>query len=49
MTTAVPVTDASYAIGVTVHRPFGEMLVATRDALTAQGFGILSEIDMQAT
>ncbi len=49
MTTAVPVTDASYAIAVTVHRPFDEMLITTRDALAAQGFGILSEIDLQAT
>ena len=42
-------TGASYAIAVTVDRPFAEMLVATRDALSAQGFGVLTDIDMQAT
>ena len=39
----------SYAIAVTVYRPFGGTLAATRDALAAQGFGVLTEIDMQAT
>ncbi len=49
MTTTDLMTDASYAIAVTVHRPFDDMLITTRDALSAQGFGILSEIDLQAT
>ncbi len=49
MTAVGAVTGSSYAIAVTVHRPFGEMLATTRDALAAQGFGVLSEIDMQAT
>jgi len=39
----------SYAIAVTVYRRFGGTLAATRDALAAQGFGVLTEIDMQAT
>ena len=32
-----------------VERPFAEVVRATRDALAAQGFGVLTEIDMQAT
>jgi len=39
----------SYAITTSVHRPFTESLSATRQALSEQGFGILAEIDMQAT
>jgi uncharacterized protein (DUF302 family) len=49
MTGITPVNGESYAIGVTVHRRFSDTLAATRDALTAQGFGVLTEIDMQAT
>ncbi|WP_420120527.1 DUF302 domain-containing protein [Nakamurella sp.] len=36
-------------IAVTIDRPFDQVLGATRDALAAQGFGVLTEIDMQAT
>jgi uncharacterized protein (DUF302 family) len=39
----------SYAITTSVDRPFIESLSATRQALSEQGFGILTEIDMQAT
>jgi uncharacterized protein (DUF302 family) len=39
----------SYAITTSVHRPFTESLSATRQALSEQGFGILTEIDMRAT
>jgi uncharacterized protein (DUF302 family) len=39
----------SYALTTTVHRPFAETLVATRVSLTDQGFGVLTEIDLQAT
>ena len=49
MTGISEVTGATYAIAVTVYRPFGDTLTATRDALAAQGFGVLTEIDMQAT
>jgi uncharacterized protein (DUF302 family) len=49
MTGISGLSDATYAIGVTVDRPFGQTLTATRDALAAQGFGVLTEIDMQAT
>ena len=49
MTGISEVTGSSYAIAVTVYRPFDDTLTATRDALAAQGFGVLTEIDMQAT
>ncbi|HET9648206.1 MAG TPA: DUF302 domain-containing protein [Microlunatus sp.] len=39
----------SYALGVTLDRPFGEVAALVRDALSRQGFGILTEIDLQAT
>jgi uncharacterized protein (DUF302 family) len=39
----------SYALTTTVDRPFDETLTATRDALSAQGFGVLTEIDLRAT
>ena len=49
MTAVGEVAGATYAIAVTVDRPFGETLAATRESLAAQGFGVLTEIDMQAT
>jgi len=39
----------SYALTTTLHRPFADSLEATRAALIDQGFGILTEIDIQAT
>lgn len=38
-----------YALSTTVNRPFDETLAATREALAAQGFGVLTEIDMAGT
>ncbi len=38
-----------YTLSTTVHRPFAEVLEATRDALKEQGFGILTEIDLAET
>ena len=39
----------SYALTTMVPRPFAETLAATREALAGHGFGILTEIDIQAT
>lgn len=39
----------SYVLTNTVRRPFVDTLAATRASLADQGFGILTEIDMQAT
>jgi uncharacterized protein (DUF302 family) len=49
MTGADAGAQLGYAIAVTVERPFAQVLSATRDALAAEGFGVLTEIDMQAT
>ncbi len=38
-----------YAMSTTTETPFPEALAATRDALAEQGFGVLTEIDIQAT
>jgi uncharacterized protein (DUF302 family) len=38
-----------YGLTTTVHRDFEETLRATRDALSEQGFGVLTEIDLAAT
>ena len=40
---------ASYALGTTVPRPYGETVEAVRAALGEQGFGVLTEIDIAAT
>lgn len=37
------------AIGTKVSGTFDDVVTRTREALSAQGFGILTEIDMQAT
>jgi uncharacterized protein (DUF302 family) len=39
----------SYALTTTVRRPFADTLAATRASLVDQGFGILTEIDVQVT
>ena len=39
----------SYALTTTVRRSFADTLEATRTSLAGQGFGILTEIDIQAT
>ena len=49
MTGTTAASRPDYAIAVIVERPFAEVVRATRDALAAQGFGVLTEIDMQAT
>ena len=39
----------SYGSSVSLHRSFDDVVAATREALSAQGFGVLTEIDVQAT
>ena len=39
----------SYALSATLDLPYGATLGLVRDALADQGFGILTEIDLQAT
>jgi uncharacterized protein (DUF302 family) len=36
-------------MGVTLSRPYDETLAAVREELAEQGFGVLTEIDVQAT
>jgi len=38
-----------YTIGTTLERPYEKAVRDVRDALEAQGFGVLTEIDLQAT
>ena len=40
---------AAYGIGKLVDAPFDETVARVRDALKEQGFGVLCEIDVQAT
>lgn len=39
----------SYGMSLTIDRPFDETVAAVREALAQQGFGIVSEIDIQQT
>ncbi len=38
-----------YGISIRIDAPFAEGAARVRDALKAQGFGVLTEIDMRAT
>jgi uncharacterized protein (DUF302 family) len=39
----------SYGITTSVNRPFDQTVAAVREALSEQGFGILTEIDLAGT
>jgi len=39
----------TYAISAATRKPYGDALAATKDALKAEGFGVLTEIDVKAT
>ena len=41
--------DVIYERSITVDLPYAEAVARTREALAEQGFGVLSEIDVQAT
>ncbi len=39
----------AYGMSTTVDRPFDSVVTEVRSALAEQGFGVITEIDMQAT
>jgi uncharacterized protein (DUF302 family) len=39
----------TYGTGITIDRPFAETVERVRSELQAEGFGVLTEIDMTAT
>jgi uncharacterized protein (DUF302 family) len=43
------VASPSYGFGKTLNTPFADVLLRTRQALQDEGFGVLTEIDVQAT
>ena len=41
--------EHGYGFGVTLHLPFDEAIERTKEALKAEGFGVLTTIDVRAT
>lgn len=39
----------AYYLGTTIDLPFDDAIVRTREALKAEGFGVITEIDIQET
>lgn len=39
----------TYVRSITLDLPYGDVVTRTREALAEQGFGVLTEIDVQAT
>jgi uncharacterized protein (DUF302 family) len=40
---------SGYGFGVTLHAPYEQVVAAVKEALKAEGFGVLTEIDVRET
>ena len=45
----MPATDSTYSLTTTTELAFGDAVTRVREELAADGFGVLCEIDVQAT
>jgi uncharacterized protein (DUF302 family) len=41
--------ESHYGFGTTLHAPYEEVIPRVKEALKAEGFGVLTEIDMRQT